>query len=282
MEGMPKIFKTFLFWIFIFCEFVFPQSQKYSWLEPIDYNSRVNNILLPPGFARIAYRPATFQDWLQHLPLKDSTALVKLYNGSLKSNQTAHFRIIHIDVGKNDLQQCADAIIRLYAEYQYAQKKYTEIAFNFTSGDRAEFSNWAAGYRPRIKGNQVKWKKTAGMDSSYTNFRAYLNTIFMYAGSYSLSKELKSVKNLNNLEVGDVFIQPGFPGHAVIVIDLAINPASKENFFLLAQSYMPAQEVHILKNPANRRISPWYKLKEGEHLETPEWTFEWTDLKRFK
>ncbi len=279
---MPEIFKTFLFWIFIFCEFVFPQCQKYPWLEPIDYNSRVNNILLPPGFTRISYRPDTFQDWLQHLPLKDSTALVKLYNGSLKSNQTAHFRIIHLDVGKNDLQQCADAIIRLYAEYQYAQKKYTEIAFNFTSGDRAEFSTWTAGYRPRIKGNQVKWKKTATRDSSYSNFRAYLNTIFMYAGSYSLSQELKPVKILNNLEVGDVFIQPGFPGHAVVVVDLAINPASKEKFFLLAQSYMPAQEVHILKNPANRRISPWYKLDEGEQLVTPEWTFRWTDLKRFK
>lgn len=242
----------------------------------------MNQILLPAGFVRISYPHDSFQDWLQHLPLKDSTELVKLYNGSLKLNQQAHFRIIQIDVGENDLQQCADAIIRLYAEYQYAQKRYAKIAFNFTSGHRAEFSSWAAGYRPRVEGNQVKWQKTAAADSSYLNFRAYLNTVFMYAGSYSLSRELQFVKNLKDIEVGDVFIQPGFPGHAVIVVDLAKKLVDHEKIFLLAQSYMPAQEVHILKNSENQKISPWYKVNEGAKLSTPEWIFNWTDLRRFK
>lgn len=278
-----KFFEILIGFIFLINVSIFPQSDKYRWLEPsVPYKSSVNKIALPAGFVRISYPPGSFQDWLQHLPLKDSSAFVKLYNGSLKSNQHAHFRIIQIDVGKNDLQQCADAIMRLYAEFLYAQKQFTKIAFNFTSGHRAAFSNWANGFRPKVKGNQVNWQKTAVADSSYSGFRAYLNTVFMYAGSYSLSRELKSIPKPDDLEVGDIFIQPGFPGHAVMVVDLAKNPENAEKIFLLAQSYMPAQEVHILKNLENRKINPWYRVNEGEKLLTPEWTFNWTDLKRFR
>ncbi|MBN2610182.1 MAG: hypothetical protein JXB00_01355, partial [Bacteroidales bacterium] len=52
--------------------------------------------------------------------------------------------------------------------------------------------------------------------------------------------------------------------------------------FLLAQSYMPAQDIQILKNPNDKSISPWYSLDFEGDLITPEWTFKKTDLKRFK
>jgi hypothetical protein len=52
--------------------------------------------------------------------------------------------------------------------------------------------------------------------------------------------------------------------------------------FLLAQSYMPAQEMHILKNPINKDISPWYDLLEiGEVINTPEWVFDRAELMRW-
>ncbi len=277
-----QFFKVLCWLTFLLSDFIFSQANQYPWLESSFNQFRVKDIVLPDGFTRVAYPIGSFQDWLRHLPLKDSTEFVKLYNGSLKSNQQVHFRIIQLDVGKNNLQQCADAMIRLYAEYQYAQKRFDKIAFNFTSGHRAEFKTWSAGYRPQVKGNQVSWKKTAAVDSSDFSFRAYLNSVFMFAGSYSLSKELVAVNKLDNLDVGDVFIQPGFPGHAVMVVDLAKSSVGEEKIFLLVQSYMPAQEVHILKNPENPQLNPWYKLKEGKVLRTPEWTFKWTDLKRFK
>ena len=53
--------------------------------------------------------------------------------------------------------------------------------------------------------------------------------------------------SIENIEIGDVFIQGGFPGHAIIVVDLAENEVG-EKCFLVAQSYMPAQEIHVLKN----------------------------------
>ena len=93
------------------------------------------------------------------------------------------------------------------------------------------------------------------------------------------------VPKIENLDAGDVFIQGGFPGHAVIVIDVVLNTNTGDKCFLLAQSYMPAQNIHILKNKYHSELSPWYSisdLKNDGRLITPEWTFELRDLKRFK
>ena len=91
---------------------------------------------------------------------------------------------------------------------------------------------------------------------------------------------MKSVP-LSDIKAGDVFIKGGFPGHAVTVLDVAINEGNDDKIFLIAQSYMPAQNIHILKNPMKDN-SPWYSLSEIENeIETPEWTFYTNQLKRF-
>ncbi|RLD54687.1 MAG: hypothetical protein DRJ01_17695, partial [Bacteroidetes bacterium] len=87
---------------------------------------------------------------------------------------------------------------------------------------------------------------------------------------------------LENMEIGDIFIKGGFPGHGIIVVDMCFNKETGEKLFLLAQSYMPAQEIQILQNPNNKQISPWYNLNFERRLYTPEWTFKKTDLKRFE
>jgi len=49
---------------------------------------------------------------------------------------------------------------------------------------------------------------------------------------------------------------------------------------LACQGYMPAQDIQVLKNPMNKNLSPWYELDVNtEIIETPEWTFNSTDLK---
>ena len=88
------------------------------------------------------------------------------------------------------------------------------------------------------------------------------------------------------MEIGDVFIRGGFPGsgspgHAIIVVDMAVNTNDGTGISLLAQSYMPAQEIHILKNPTDLSLSPWYKVDFGDSLYTPEWIFHKNELKRF-
>ena len=106
--------------------------------------------------------------------------------------------------------------------------------------------------------------------------------VFTYAGSLSLSKELVPVNNINDIRPGDVFIKGGSPGHAVMVIDVIKNPETNLTLFMLAQSYMPAQNIHVLKNFNSEMLSPWYNVNFGFTLETPEWSFKKNELMRFK
>ena len=104
--------------------------------------------------------------------------------------------------------------------------------------------------------------------------------VFNYAGTASLSKEMNPI-SISNIQIGDVFIKGGFPGHAVIVVDMATNGNKK--IFLLAQSYMPAQDLQILINPSisSKNKVFWYSADNLSLLETPEWTFKSSELKRF-
>lgn len=255
---------------------------NYAWHAEKQYQPTIVTELTPPsGYTREPEPAGSFAEWLRYLPVKNRWTAVKLYNGLPKINQLAHVRVIDIDVDKYDLQQCADAVMRLRAEYLWASGQKERIRFNFTSGDPCVYKEWRNGIRPEISGNNVKWKQKADPDSTYKSFRNYLLKVFTYAGSASLSRELKPVPDRNTLKIGDVFIQGGYPGHAVIVVDLAINRQTGEKLFLLAQSYMPAQQIHILKNPNDSTLSPWYQIENGTELITPEWDFLWSDLKRF-
>ena len=238
-------------------------------------------ILAPHGFARTSAEPNSFTDYLRRLPLKPHGSLVLLYDGSEKRNQSAHAAVLTLDAGTRDLQQCADAVMRLRAEYLFEQRRLNDIHFNFTSGFRADFSRWARGERIRVIGNGAKWVQVAPADASHKSLRQFLDVVYSYAGTRSLEKELVPV-SIEDVQAGDVFIRGGSPGHAVIVLDVAQN-GSGETVFLLAQSYMPAQDIHVLVNRTNPTLSPWYAVSEiGEVLKTPEWEFRAHELKRFR
>ncbi len=241
-------------------------------------NSIAGRIAPPPGFHRVPVVPSSFGSWLRRLPLRPGRPDVRLYDGRSKSNQAAHHAVLDLDVGDRDLQQCADAVIRLRAEYLFAGACRDEIRFNFTSGDTAWWRDWRTGERPVVRGNTVRWESTAVGDESYASFRDYLETVFMYAGSASLEEELLPVADPRRPEAGNVYIQGGFPGHAVIVVDVA-EDAAGQRVFLLAQSYMPAQDIHILKSFED--ICPWYRARAEGMLRTPEWRFDYGDLMRF-
>lgn len=253
---------------------------EYLWLSEYKIeNSLMNRIPVPDGYERIAVEETSFADWLRHLPLKDGNPDILNYKGEEIRSQNHKIAVIDIDVGTKDLQQCADAVMRLRAEYLHSTEHENLISFNFTSGDACAWNTWKDGIRPHIHGNDVGWSKDASADSSYENFRKYMDIVFNYAGSLSLSKEMIAIET-DDIEAGDVFIQGGSPGHAVTVLDVAMND-SGDKIFLIAQSYMPAQNIHVLRNFTNADLSPWYKVNEGNILETPQWNFEWQDAMRF-
>jgi len=239
-----------------------------------------NDITLPHGYQRIPVESCSFAAWLRNLPLKKDGALVHLYDNTLKNNQSIHEAVINLDVGNRDLQQCADAVMRLRGEYLFSQHHFRKIHFKYTNGENISFSTWMKGNFPKVIGDKVQWVSNPANDNSYGSFRRYMDNIFMYAGSASLSGELISIP-FQNMHIGDVLIIGGHPGHAVIVLDMAVNIRTGEKIFIIAQSFMPAQEMHILKNLSNNQLSPWYSLKRSNKINTPEWTFDQSDLKRF-
>lgn len=236
----------------------------------------LERFLPPEGFERKAVPKGSFADYLRTLPLKIHGSLVHYYDGG-KKQAKVYYAVVDIDVGSKDLQQCADAIMRLRAEFFYSKKEYEKISFTLTNGFRVDYKEWMKGMRLQVKGNKTSWVKTAEPSNMYASFRRYLGMVFTYAGTLSLSKELRR-KDISDIAIGDVFILGGSPGHAVLVVDIAEDKNGKK-VFLLAQSYMPAQDIQILKNPEDTTLSPWYSIDFGDILKTPEWTFDRGSLK---
>lgn len=237
-------------------------------------------ILPPRGYQRKSADKNSFDEYLRNLPLKPHNSEVLTYNGGIKPNYDAYVAVVNLPIGNKDLHQCADAVMRLRAEYLWNQKQYDKIHFNFTNGFRVDYSEWMKGKRIVVKGNATSWVQSKEPSNTYDDFWQYMEMIFNYAGTLSLSKELQPV-TIENIQIGDVFIKGGSPGHAVIVVDVAVNPKTNKKIFLLAQSYMPAQEIQILENPNNKDLSPWYSTDFENQLQTPEWIFDQTQLKRF-
>ena len=169
----------------------------------------------PKDFAREDDLSTTFDNFLRNISLKPANSIVYTFDGKVKQPDDVYDAVLDIDIGKKDLQQCADAVMRLRAEYLFANKMFSKIHFNFTNGKKAEFVQYAEGFRFSLKTNN--WVKTAEKDYSYQSFRNYLDLVFNYSGSLSLSRELKPVANISEIRPGDVFIKGGSPGHAVMV-----------------------------------------------------------------
>ncbi|MBD1394095.1 DUF4846 domain-containing protein [Mucilaginibacter glaciei] len=210
----------------------------------------------PAGFTRVISPAGSFAAYLQALPLKPAGTPTKTYLGNIARTNPYTAAVVDMSIGTRDLQQCADALMRLRAEYFYQQKNYQAISFNFTSGFRCDYEHYAKGYRY----SNNKWVKKAPADYSYPNFMRYLILVFSYAGTLSLQKELKPVANANDIKIGDVFIRGGSPGHCFIVIDMVENNSHKKQF-LLAQSFIPAQNIQVLKGDG-----PWMTLGETPYI----------------
>ncbi|MBE9598537.1 DUF4846 domain-containing protein [Pedobacter sp. MC2016-24] len=264
MKNRPIVSALFLFSMLSFL------------LAPV-FAQQSGNIPVPANFKRIKAEPGSFADWLRHIHLKKDKT-VYLYNGAKKQNQQAQYAVLDISIGKRDLQQCADAVMRLYAEWRYSKKQYEKIAFTATDGTVMDYASWRKGYRFVLKKDRLIKVKSTSVSESRSAFDDYLQTVFTFAGTLSLSRELTPVANIAELRAGDVFLKGGSPGHAVLVMDLAVNAAGEKRF-LLAQSYMPAQSIHILKNPKSR--DPWYSDKFTNELVTPEWVFAGNSLYRW-
>jgi hypothetical protein len=259
------------------------QESPYPWLEQKKVVRAVETIVAPTGFVRTPAEPGSFFDWLRGLPLLPTGSPVLLHDGTRKPQQRVHFAVVDIDTGRRNLQQCADAAIRLYSEYVWHRGTAEGLGYHLTNGMWVPWSRWEAGDRVQVSGNKTRWVTSAAKRRDRKTFRRYLDFIMTYAGTASLAKNLKT-QDYAEVQPGDILIQGGSPGHAVMILD-EVRSVSGERLVLLGQSYMPAQDFHVLKNTAEPRLSPWFRLADVESrrgLRTPEWRpFFARDLRTF-
>lgn len=255
------------------------QSDKQN-LIMVEENTIQTRFTVPPNYKRTTIDSTSFQAYLRNLKLKPATALAQYYDGTKKSKEGVYVAVVDLDIGKKDLHQCADAIMRLRGEYLWRKGDYNKIHFNFTNGFTVAYEEWMKGRRMVIKGNKTYWNNRQQPSNTYQDFWKYMELIFTYAGTASLEKELQTV-SIQEADIGDILIQGGHPGHAVIIVDKAVHQETGQPIYLLAQSYMPAQETQILVNPMNEHLSPWYELSKGR-IDTPEWRFYNNNLRRFE
>ncbi|MDY8138795.1 DUF4846 domain-containing protein [Aquimarina sp. 2201CG5-10] len=237
-------------------------------------------IIVPEGYKRVVYPSDSFQEYLRQYKLKPYGSKIINYDDSEYFAQNWHEAILEVPVPKNGLQQCADALMRIRAEYLWDRNRKSEIGFNFTSGHYCSWNKYAAGFRPKIKGNKVTFHKTTTPNPSKNNFYKYLNLIYTYAGTLSLHHELQKVP-VSDVRIGDMLVKPGSPGHIEIIVDEIVNNTGQK-MYVLAQGNTPAQNVCVLKNFEDTAISPWYRFEENEPIYTPSYYFDKALFIRFK
>lgn len=236
---------------------------------------------VPTGYERSKENANSFGYFLRNLSLKPKGAIVKYFNGSSKNKPDVYDAVVDLPIGTKDLHQCADAVMRLRGEFLFKQKAFDKISFKSVDGKVMRYVNWANGSRNLLKPQDLTATLKPNADMSYATFLKYMDFVFAYASTLSLEKELKPVAKISEINIGDVFIKGGAPGHAIIVMDLAKDKKTGKKVFLLAQSYMPAQNIHILNNPSDSKMSPWYAEDFENQLITPEWDFEKASLRHF-
>ena len=250
-----------------------------SFINPLG-KTLVKRILTPEGYKRIKAKKGSFSAFLRNYKLKPDGSPVLLYNGNEKGNQSAHIAVFKLPIENEDLQQCADSIMRVYGEYYYKNKAYNKITFPLGNRFVADFDKWRRGYAISINGNSISWVASSRNNSSYDSFKRFMRIVFAYSGTLNMDNASTKIK-LSEARVGDIFIRGGSPGHVVMIVDICKNAEGKKAY-LLAQGYMPAQEFQVLKNPLHEE-DPWYYEDEIKYpLRTPEHSFAEGSLRRYK
>ena len=233
----------------------------------------------PEGFERIPMEDGSFGTFVRGYALKEADAPVLLHNGEKKGNQSFHAAVFALPLEDLDLQQCADSIMRLYAEYYWRRGEPEKIGFHFTNGFFCDYAKWREGYRVKVRWNEAKWSKDTEYDDSYETFVKYLWQVFNYAGTLSMETYETEIIDLSDMTIGDVVIKGGSPGHVVMAVDVCEN-ADGQRAWLLAQGSMPAQEFHVMQNPLHPD-DPWYYEEEvTSALKTVEYDFLEADMIR--
>ena len=201
---------------------------------------------IPDGYVRSSEN--AFGQWLRDRAVAPRNVPIRTYNG----HEVHHDgRVVVLDMVPGDRQQCADSIIRLRAEWELQQGH--SPSFHATSGDPMPWKRFQAGEKPYEKNGRIAW--TTGSSKRWND---YLARVFIWAGTASLS--VYDTKAVQHPQPGDILVQGGFPGHAVILLDVV--ERGSDRLMLIGEGYMPAQNFHVEHGP----VGGWWRWEDGVRL----------------
>ncbi|MEZ4227376.1 MAG: DUF4846 domain-containing protein [Polyangiaceae bacterium] len=254
---------------------------RYAWLDgakgvPDAADTLERRFGAPNGFTRVTVAKGSFGEFLRTLPLAAEGTPVNSYAGAriLEAGDSRYAAVVALDVGAADLQQCADAAMRLHAEWRWSMGA-RDMSYRAAAGMPIEYARYRRGERLVPQGTSLSWAPAGRASDSYATFRRYLDAVFAWANTVSLEKQAQAV-SYEELRAGDFFILPGNPGHTVLILDVVSDGTHKRA--LLGQSYMPAQNFHVLRPRAGE---VWFELDATRAVKTPFWApFPWSSLRR--
>ena len=203
----------------------------------------VGDIPAPNGYTRVEAPAGSYARYLRSLPLKPRGTQVNLYTGGEANLQFLSAAVIDQDLLSNS-EQCADATMRLRAEYLWSKGRYSDIAFRDVNGRTLRYSG----------------------GGSRKAFEKFMREVFGCCSTYSLYNETRE-RAIKDVQPGDVLVYPARPGHkyghAVIVVDVARGSNGKVAI-MCAQGNTPARDKHIVRNPYMWASNPWFILDESD------------------
>lgn len=264
-----------------------PAPATYPWLAatgaPKADGSLSSRITPPPGYTRVPVESGSFSAFVRGLPLAPKGTPVLAHDGDVVRPADDDYveAVIAIDVGNADLQQSADVIVRLHAEWLWGRGEQSKISYVASTKLELPLSRWEKGQRlVTNNGSDVFWAiQGKPKEVDYAEFRRYLDAVFNWGNSTSLAVRSRKLEKPEELVPGDFFLHSHSPGHVAIVLDVAEKPGG-ERVALLGQVLNPAQSLHVLR-PG--RATPWFSLRPGNPILTRYTSeFDWSELRRLE
>lgn len=202
----------------------------------------IGEIAPPVGYQRVEVADGSFGEFLRGFPLQGRGAHMKYYDGSLAYGQYFGYAVLDLPMISQN-EQCCDAVQRMRSEYLFSKGRYSDIHF-------ASFQNGTMQY---------------GGGSNREELYRYLRKVYGASNTSTLRHELKK-KPIADIAPGDVLVYEADArhsvGHAVLVVDVAVNPRSGKKAIMVAQSSMPALTMHIVRDMLHPWRSPWVVVGE--------------------
>ena len=243
---MSKRVKRIIFWLFAVPAVLIAVAAWLIWGGVSNPANReaIGEIKAPRGFERVEVESGSFGEFIRQFPLQERGSHMKYSEGRIALGQGIGYAVLDLPL-LSDTEQCADAVMRMRAEYLWRSGRYGSIHFHSVSGKDQRY----------------------GGGADRKAFERYLLKVFGNSNTSSLRQELKP-KPFQEISPGDVFVyespRPGYYGHAVLVADVARNARTGETAIMLAQSSTPALTMHIIRDIPHPFRSPWIILDDTD------------------